>query len=279
MLCHAYTTQIPPLVLADEDEDAAAGDSREGSEADDAGGQDDDNNEEVGSTGSIDVVNVDTDRDDTRATGHVGKSSAVAWAKRTADELRPEEGETPAFGMPKAGHVLASYHTEDADLEQFDTRNVDCYDWPEAAVADALVQSYFDTIHKSFPLVDRDTFMSTYNNFSRGSTHLSEEEKLWLGSLNVIFAIGAVYAHLSKNPYQAHHSDHSIYLARARIICLDGALLYEDPRVQTVSALGLLCLYYLATYRMNRFVDVPLSVAIANRSGPGQFADSHCVIV
>ena len=38
------------------------------------------------------------------------------------------------------------------------------------------------------------------------------------------------------------------------MLLVDPGLLYEDARVATTAALGLLCLYFLTTCRMNRSV-------------------------
>ncbi|TVY13346.1 putative transcriptional regulatory protein [Lachnellula arida] len=204
---------------------------------------------EVGSTGSIDAVNVDTDRDDTRAMGLVGKSSAVAWAKRTAEECRPGSNNPSAFGKPLAP---TSYHTEDADFEESEVSNVDMFEWPDPRVADALVRSYFDNVHKAFPIVDKAAFTLKYTHFRPGSSDLSPEDLIWLGTLNAVFAISAVFAHLTKSPSRGHHNDHLLFVARAKLLCMDQGILYRDPRVSTVCGLGLLCLYYVSTCRLNR---------------------------
>lgn len=208
---------------------------------------------EVGSTGSLDVINVNTDQDDTRATGYLGKSSSVAWAKRTAEECDPgAHHPPPKLGRPSSGCVYDSYHTEDADMEYYDTSNVNCFDWPDKGLADDLVRSYFETIHGAFPIVEKVGFMSRYSQFVQGAVDLQVEDVLWLGTLNTIFAISAVYAHLTRSRTRGHHCDHLVYLARAKILCLDQGLLYEDARIQTTSALGLLCLYFITTGRLNR---------------------------
>ncbi|KAJ5040634.1 uncharacterized protein L3040_006283 [Drepanopeziza brunnea f. sp. 'multigermtubi'] len=207
---------------------------------------------EVGSTGSLDVINVNPDQDDTRATGYMGKSSSVAWTKRTVDECGPTADPRSPLGDEPSGFVSASYHTEDPDVEYFDTGSIRYFDWPEPELADALVQSYFDTIHRAFPIVEKVSFMARYNMFVRGSTDLQVEEILWLGTLNMIFAISAVYAHLTRSRSRGHYFDHRIYLARAKMLCLDQGLLYEDARVHTTSALGLLCLYFITTGGLNR---------------------------
>ena len=147
---------------------------------------------------------------------------------------------------------MGSYHTEDADVEFFNTTNINCFDWPEPEDADALIQSYFATVHHAFPILDKINFMSQYNQFDRTSANISIENVIWLGTLNTIFAISAVHAHLTRSPNRGHYCDHLIYVARAKTLCLDQGLLYDDARVHTTSAIGLLCLYFISTCRLNR---------------------------
>jgi hypothetical protein len=195
---------------------------------------------------------VDTDRDDTRATGHIGKSSSVAWAKRTAEECSQTTRQETTVGRHDSGFTLASYHTEDADVEYVDTSNIDPYEWPDPKVADRLIQSYLNHVHDTLPIIDKAVFMSKYRNFIRGSNDLGLEDAIWLATVNTIFAISSVYFDLSKSPERGSHRDHLIYCARAKMLSLDQGLLYQDARVSTTSALGLLCLYFIATCRMNR---------------------------
>lgn len=204
----------------------------------------------MGSTTSLDVVNVDTDRDDTRATGHLGKASAVAWAKRTAQECGSKN--ESSFGSYKTGYALASYHTEDADVEFVDLTSVNAFDWPEYGTANDLVRLYFDNVHSVLPLLDRQSFFVKYENFVRGTANISTEDSMWLGSLNIVFAIGAIYGQLSKRYGPHYHQQHLVYLKRAQILCLDQSLLFDDARVSTCRTLGLLCLYFISTCRLNR---------------------------
>ena len=204
---------------------------------------------EDGSTGSLDVINVDTDRDDTRATGHMGKSSSVAWAKRTVEECNNED---TLAGKQTRGPSLASYHTEDADLVEVHMSNIDPYEWPDSKLADTLLQTYFDHVHSVFPILDKATFMVTYNSFRRGSHDITYSERVWLATVNAIFALMAIHAHLTKSEFQGHYNDHLVYCTRAKLLCLDEGLLYQDSRVQTTRALGLLALYFIAAGRLNR---------------------------
>lgn len=229
--------------------------------------EDEDGDAELGSTGSIDVTNVDIDRDDIRATGHLGKASSVSWAKRTADECRQATDQEPTIGKHERGFALASYHTEDADVEYFDTSKVNAYAWPEHHLADMMVQSYFDYVHNAFPIVDKASFMLKYRHFTRESSNLSADDIIWLGCLNTIFAISAVYSHLTSSdssPLQGHYNDPLIYCARAKVLCAHDGILEQDARVSTTCALGLLSLYYVSTCRLNREVFGAFSIYCAN---------------
>jgi hypothetical protein len=215
---------------------------------------DDDADADIGSTGSLDVVDLDTDRDETRATGHMGKSSSVTWAKRTAEECEETMQEGSLTTSHETGMTLVSYHTEDADVELFNTTNVSAFDWPDPDEADELVRIFFEHVYPAQPLLDRSSFMARYVQFPRGSNNLSHDDLIWLGTLNVVFAVGAVYGHLTKIHARGIPFDHLQYLARAKLLCLDQGLLYEDARVATISALGLICLYFVTTCRLNRYV-------------------------
>jgi hypothetical protein len=258
----ADTIQTPIPVSPDENEPPLQASDRpspqpEHEEEEESDEQDVDADAEIGSTGSLDVINVDTDRDDTRATGHMGKSSSVAWAKRTAEECEQRSRQGSASGKYESGIALASYHTEDADIEFFDASHIAPIDWPDPKTADALVEAYFDHVHEAFPILDRAAFMLRYKGFNRGATDLLKEDLIWLATFNIVFAIGAVYFNLtteSKDRSRTLHHDHLIFFTRAKALYLDQGLLYEDARIPTTCALGLLGLYFLATCRLNRFV-------------------------
>ncbi|KAF4627281.1 hypothetical protein G7Y89_g10875 [Cudoniella acicularis] len=177
--------------------------------------------EDRGSTGSHDVIDVDIDRDEARPTGHMGKSSSVAWAKRTAEECRYTDGQEPSAGIQYPDLVPPSYHAEDADFEYLDVSNINMYERPESKLAEALLQSYFDHVHPVFPILEKESFKFKYNNFRQGSSDASPEDLIWLGTLNIIFAIMSYYAQLVASPHHGLYHDHLIYCARAKMLCMD----------------------------------------------------------
>lgn len=153
-----------------------------------------------------------TDVESSRATKGptdiVQKSSSGVWADGSQNLHGKTTRPRPALGRFEKRPVLASYHTQDSDTEPWDMSNVQVFDWPDPSVADALVQSYFDKVHHVLPLLDRQVFMGRYKAFPRGSNDLSKDDSIWLGTLNIVFAISAVYFNLSKTRPPIHHNDH-----------------------------------------------------------------------
>ncbi|EPE24930.1 Zn2/Cys6 DNA-binding protein [Glarea lozoyensis ATCC 20868] len=220
---------------------------------DDDDDDDDDDNDEVGSTGSVDAVHDDPDREDNRPRGHLGKSSAVAWAQRTADELRKTSSQESSVDLQEADFNLPSYHIEDGDISYVvDEETLDIFEWPDIRLAHELVRNYFAHVHNAFPIIDKLSFESWYTRATPDTSSLSEDETVWLSTLNLIFAIAAYHAHLTNAQHRGAHYDHQVYCARAKKLSMDERLLYRDARLSNVSAMGLQCLYYLATCHINR---------------------------
>lgn len=213
----------------------------------DSGEQDAD--ADVGSTGSLDVVTLDTDRSETRGIGHLGKSSAVAWQHRTEEAVSLD----PTFLEKQPAVTISSYHAEDADMEYFDTSAVNMYAWPSPQLAGLLVESYFKHIHDIFPILNKKEFLSRYHNFPRNSGHLLTEDIIWLGILNAVFAIASTHGRLMATPNLGNTNEHRLYCARATMIFSNQELFLQDSRVATASGLGLLALYYLSNNRLNRY--------------------------
>ena len=184
----------------------------------------------------------------------MGKASAVSWAKRTTEEVRRTSQQDSQVGGLDTGFTLSSYHVEDADVEYVDTSNVNPYDWPVNNLADTLVRLYFDHAHDTFPILDRARFMARYRSFERGSSNLEASDVIFLGTVNVVFAISAVFADLTNCEGQRQVDDHLIYSARAKMLCMDQSFIIQDARISTTCFLALLSLYYVSNGKLNRYV-------------------------
>lgn len=137
-------------------------------------------------------------------------------------------------------------------METIDLDTILIYELPEPRLAQDLLDAYFTQVHHVFPVLDWANFLSWYRSFKPSRDSLGPDDSNRLAILNIIFAIMAYYAHLTNVPHKGHHNDHLVYAARAKKLYMDERILYEDSRISTISALGLLCLYFMATCRLNR---------------------------
>jgi hypothetical protein len=211
---------------------------------------------EVGSPGSLDVINGDTNRDaSARAVGFLGKSSAVTWvqrAKKTAThDLEDERRVRRSTGTAANGSFTDSaYHAEPGDIPIISADEVNPLEWPPPTVAKALVDSYFTHVHGSFPILSKNDFYKKFDTFPKDQ--ISTEDQCWLSVANMVFAISAKFAHLTNADFRGDDRDHLIYYARARALGMDYRTVNQDPELQHTSCLGVLGLYLLATDELNK---------------------------
>lgn len=211
---------------------------------------------EVGSPGSLDVINEDTNRDEhTRAAGFMGKSSAVTWVQRAkkaaTHDLEDERRVRRSTGTAANGSFTDSaYHAEPGDIPMVRSEEVNALEWPPPMLARALVDSYFDIVHVSFPILSRNDFYKKFETFPKAQ--ISTEDQGWLAVANMVFAIGAKFAHLTNADYRGDDRDHLVYYARASALGMDHRTLNRDPELQHTACLGVLGLYLFTTDQLNR---------------------------
>lgn len=218
-----------------------------------------DANGDVGSTGSLDATNIDTNRnDDTRAEGFMGKSSSINWLRRAKNETVDEKGEVrPDTMAGLAGErtlSVSNYLTNNTDQGGIEDLPVNPYEFPPRNVAHALVDSYFETVHPACPFFLKCDFLEAFNSFPREhNAILASKDEAWLSLINLVFAIGARLAHLTNANHQGDERDDLLYFARARRLGLDDDhILYRDADLQAISCLGLLVVYLMASNQLNR---------------------------
>ena len=216
---------------------------------------------DVGSTGSLDATNIDTNQsDETRADGFIGKSSSVNWLRRAKNETVSEKsGLHPDVikGLATEKTLsISNYMTNNTDQGGIEDMLVNPYEMPPSDVADKLVDSYFENVHTARPFFLVTDFMEAFKTFPRDqSVTLSSKDETWLCLINLVFAIGARLAHLTNADYQGDERDDLLYFARARRLGLDDEhILYKDSELQKTTCLGLLVIYLMASNQLNRYV-------------------------
>jgi hypothetical protein len=236
---------------------------------------------EVGSNGSIDVLDMDLLQDEeSRAVGFVGKSSEVQWLRRLQYEAQRPDGASTEFGGPygppgdnpeaaeqrveavskrmgkKSGQIIKTsssnfyLDTDDIELDYA----VDALELPPIETAQRLYDSYMDTVQDTFPILSRASFtdeLSQYYTSKDSGTRHKVSDK-WLAILNLVFAIGAKHSHLVQADWQADDRDHIIYQSRAFILGLSGPAIMAHPDLMQIQLTALLALYFLSIGRVNR---------------------------
>ncbi|GAB1208666.1 hypothetical protein APSETT445_007417 [Aspergillus pseudonomiae] len=192
----------------------------------------------------------------TRATGFIGKSSEISWLQMLSkyvdsgcEVCHPVSGiSSPALTSYCDGPIASSnYHLDDFDMPTIE--RLDTFELPSKDTATKLFNAYLSSVHPSFPIIGISTFASQFQAFFNNPS-LKPGNK-WLAILNLIFAIGARYAHLTNAEWRRDRDDHYSYFIRARNMSLEGQLLHHSD-LQQLQVEGLASFYMLSSGHMNR---------------------------
>ncbi|OQE28612.1 hypothetical protein PENSTE_c003G05810 [Penicillium steckii] len=210
----------------------------------------------IGSLEAIDRVEEDLNRTEhSRATGFMGKNSEITWMQRLQREAEHrskglagslEPGQSKRQDDDLALHAV-NYHLDDMDISV--PQPVDVYAMPPRELADKLFDDYLRTVHPFFPMINRPLFSSQYRTFFESAAQPGDK---WLAILNMIFAIASKHAHLIEAPWKGEDKDHLLYLTRARILSMNGDILFSHPDLQQVQVEGLIAFYLLSSDQINR---------------------------
>lgn len=224
----------------------------------------------VGPNEVIDHTKEDFNRDETaRATGYMGRSSVIAWLQILSKEVNQECESWPPNssdtcddnGVPspsltprpdgQSDPLVASsnFYLDDLDLPAIEP--LDASDVPSRDTATKLLNAYLHSVHPSFPIIGISTFVSQFQVFFNQPP--VKPGKKWLAILNLIFAIGAKYAHITNAEWKGGEDDDLIYFSKARSLSLEDELLHH-PDLQQLQVEGLASLYLLASGHINRYV-------------------------
>lgn len=195
--------------------------------------------------------------------GFVGEHSEIAWLYRLKRNLDKDNlaAATPDSVSPKDPwdrHSVASvnFFLDDSQILVID--GVDLKQRPPQAVADKLVDRYFQIIHPSFPIIGKVTFWGQYKSFY--SSPFVRPGKRWMAILNLIFALAAKYSELARETVDdTIHEDHVVHFSRAWKLSMSDVALLDHPNLQQVQVEGLTSFYLLSVGQINRYVMSLLS--------------------
>jgi hypothetical protein len=123
----------------------------------------------------------------------------------------------------------------------------DNYTMPPRDLADSLVDSYFNHVHRLYPFVHEPNFRSQYERMWMNGGDHSETKATWFALLNLIFAHGYEF----HNPIQGRSPSHSAtrFLVKARNIVF--AHIFKEGNLELIQALLLMCHYLQGTLELN----------------------------
>ena len=227
----------------------------------------------AGSTGALDKTEEDFTRPDARDTGFMGKTSELTWMKRLREENKfgspPNESASPEVrrrGKSASGQKNKSspsredgfaiqdstYFLDNESLEVYEA--VDPYEMPTREMANNLFDAYMKQVHPSFPIIGKSVLSVQYQKFVQRQVQRPPDK--WLAILNMIFAIGARYAHLIQADWRGDERDHLMYFTRARFLSMNMDTIFEHPDLQQIQITGLIAFYMVCISQVNRFVVV-----------------------
>ena len=209
--------------------------------------------------GSTEHINQD-DSMQQRFAHHVepfkGQSSESKWIERLNKELLPKP-KTQVSQARSIDQGFASHtYAEDIDTAVVG-HQIDPFSLPVKSTADALVNAYFSTIHLSFPILNKMDFVSQYDQLYISMDPEGFKDRTFIATLQLVFAIAAVHAHLVQADWAGDARDHMLYFSQARVLAVDTGILNDDCYLGQVQVFGLGGIYLLVTNQLNRYLNRP----------------------
>jgi hypothetical protein len=222
----------------------------------------------VGSNEGLDFLGEDLMRNRaSRQTGYVGQNSEIQWLRSV--QRQAERGNTDPdgqrYGPPGTSteainerftalherrqnatpgsmqHITDATFYLDSDDIEIDIA-VDPYELPDPEVAEQLFNCYLDTVHSTFPLMPAN-FEDQFRRYIRSLKQTREYNipDKWRATMNLLFAIGAKYSHLTGAEWRGDERDHLIYMTRAvQLLGLKDTIMFiSGPNLDLVQAVSL----------------------------------------
>ncbi|PYI01859.1 C6 transcription factor [Aspergillus sclerotiicarbonarius CBS 121057] len=201
------------------------------------------------SLAALDYTNEDFNRDlKIQAMGFVGEHSEIAWMYRLKRLLERSNSVSPRETWDRQSVSSVNFFLDDSDIPVID--DVDPSQRPPVTVADQLVDSYFQVVHPTFPIVGKVVFLPQYKSLYLPST--TRPGKQWLAILNLIFAIAARHARQLHHDSDNGPDDSLVYFSRAWKLSMSDAALLDHPNLQQVQVEGLTSFYLMNIGQVNR---------------------------
>ena len=180
-------------------------------------------------------------------------------------------------GSANAAQASSSLATSSPSAPIFDglvlgLGNDDPFGLPHRFVADRLVDAYFKFRHPLNAYLHENSFRTRYNRLwlseDLGGEEATEGNLAWLGLVNLVFAFGSEYAHVTSRSAAA--VDRARFFKRAKTLVFSGLL--QAGSIELVQALLLMGQYLHGSLELNNCWTV-VGLAIRTAQGLGLHLD------
>lgn len=219
----------------------------------------------VGSMGSTGHVN-EEDFAQVEHTGlpqaFIGQSSEDKWVQRLEEELSDVDRD---WALPQARLAVkdknsnfgANLNPGEMDASIVGSQTDPC-GIPLKSTADALINTYFTSIHPSFPIINEIDFRNEYHEYLTLLIPEKSNDRTFRTILQMVFAIGAVHAHMIQTDWTGDDRDHLRYFTRAQVLGVGIGVLNNLVFHEQVQIFGLGAMYFMVTDQLNRQVtEIP----------------------
>jgi hypothetical protein len=213
----------------------------------------------VGSPGGQDSLAHSVDMSCNRGPiGFIGKISEISWIARVHSYLvapADQNPETQAQPSELKSATDFSYYMDDDNLLSLDEDFVNPLHWPDDVTAQILFEAFSHCLHGIFDCFPRERVLAELDGFPRNRSALSWNQRRWLATTNLMWAIGAKWLQRAMLNDDPRMENHLMYYARARALGLDHRVLIENPGLQGINSLGMLSFYLFINGSISRYVD------------------------
>lgn len=143
-----------------------------------------------------------------------------------------------------------NYHLDDLELNT--TKHVDPYELPSKLAATSLLDTYFVSVHPSFPIVQQASILAGVEALYNNETPSQQPDDAWLAVLQLLFAVAAKCSYTTTQSHLFGRHDHIDYFSRAKKLYVNRDVLLRHPDLQEIKFLGLLAFYLLSVGQVNR---------------------------
>lgn len=193
--------------------------------------------------------------EESRATGHMGKSSEITWMHRLESEAKEQSGNPSSSkslaqsGLPMSDPISSMNYRLDHDrLSNIEVMNP--FVLPPKPLSDRLLQVYLDKVHNDIPLIRKCLFLEQYRRLFLGNR--VNPGRGWLAIFNMVLAIASRFCKVSGHEFMGEPDD-NVFFARAKALNLSENIGYDHEDLQQVQAEVLVAFYFITVSQVNRY--------------------------